>query len=698
MSKRYRKKTHTPPIHTIGARYSGGGQAFVTDRAREWESLAANTPLKSAYVRLASEIERAYGEAETLSVRSGVPAEALLDLSQAQDMLMQEPRLARFLYDVREHGVPFSTKASPVATAQATNNSQGLGDMAGWTGDKHAPQGVVNARLFRKFADENEWTRAAINHRRQQIGRANISVAPSDERKKFDKKVQYRIQQMLEQPNEYRTTYYELIGATCEDLLVLDRGCLSKDMSIDRKPSNLYYEDGAAIKIYANWSGDPNEPRYLWEEPGGRLQVPLRNDELICMSANPASYRFGLSPVQVLMNTIKADLEATKTAMRMVEQKPPPQMVHLQGTSSAQLRKLRDKYDSDIAGEKEIFFVGSDGPASVFPLVWSAKDQQFLEWQVYLARKICALFQISPQQIGITFDINKATAESQQAIFEDAGLIPLLLLFEEYLNRELLGDFATQTKDGRVDLTSLNLRILYPEISEADRMLHAKEAVTIASQALAGLPSMTLNMVLAMWGEEPVKGGNTFWAPTTNGPMPWLSYDGETGDYTPSSTAGSRGSQDALGGPSADEESTATAQDQPDSMTDDGGANGAQGNAAQGGDTSGGDGAAKQLRLLDVQDYRAVGKRWVPTVQRSRRREAHAKPLGRVPERLVLAHHDPYGKAKAREDTRQATLDFYGARTDKLVHILEQVGREVRGKLPTAEELRVQLGIEKEAS
>lgn len=694
MSKRYSN-------HNRSSNKPHAVRKAQTVTAREWDNLAGDRELKGAYVRLASEIERAYGEAETLAARSGIPAEALLDLSQAQDMLMREPRLARFLYDVRDNGAPFSTKASPVAIAQERNDAQGLGDLSGWTGDKHAPQGVINARLFRKFADENEWTRAAINHRRQQVGRANISVAPADERKKFDKKVQYRIQQMLEQPNEYRTTYYELIGAACEDLLVLDRGCISKDMTVDRMPVNLYYEDGGSIKIYANWSGDPSEPRYLWQEPGGRLQVPLRNDELICISANPASYRFGLSPVQVLMNTIKADIEATKTATRMVEQKPPPQMIHLQGASGTQIRKLRDKYDSDIAGEKEIFFLGSDGPVTAVPLIWSAKDQQFLEWQVYLARKICALFQISPQQIGITFDINKATAEVQQDISEDAGLIPLLLLFEEYFNRELLGDFAPQTKDGRVDLTPLNLRILYPEISEADRMLHAKEAIAIASQALAGLPSMTWNQVAAMWGEEPIKGGNTLWVMTANGPMPWLSYDGETGDYTPSSTAGERGSQDALGGPSADENTTEV-RDQPDDMTDNGtqgtqsGGENAGGASTQvtGGDAGAG---AKQLRLLDVQDYRAIGRRWSPAIQRSKRREAHA--LGRVPEHLVLAHHEPLGKIKAREDMRQATLDFYGTRTDAVVKFLEAVGKGVRGKLPPAEELRAELGIgEREAS
>jgi hypothetical protein len=165
------------------------------------------------------------------------------------------------------------------------------------------------------------------------------------------------------------------------------------------------------------------------------------------------------------------------------------------------------------------------------------------------------VFQISPQQLGITFDINKATASSQQEIFEDTGLIPLLLLIEEYLNRELLGDFAPTYPDGRANFDAINLRILFPEVTESDRQMHAERAIKVATTGLAGLPSMTLNQVLALFGEEPVEGGNTFFAPTREGPLPWLSYDNEVGEFTPwASTDGSMGAQDPLSGPTENED------------------------------------------------------------------------------------------------------------------------------------------------
>jgi hypothetical protein len=312
----------------------------------------------------------------------------------------------------------------------------------------------------------------------------------------------------------------------------------------------------------------------------------------------------------------------------MVSMKPPPHMIQLQGATQQQLETIRSRYETDIAGQKEIFWISGQNPANVTPLIFSARDNQWLEWQVYLARKIAVVFQISPQQLGITFDINKATASSQQEIFEDTGLIPLLLLIESYLNEEIIADFAPKLPDGRVDFDAINLRILFPEVSESDRQMHAERAIKVATTGLAGLPSMTLNQVLALFGEEPVEGGNTFYAPTREGPLPWLSYDNKLGEFTPwVSTDGAMGGQDPLGGPtdnqaprdgsggSGDYAGPIQSQgnDSPEDRGQTAGPNSGRGasSSSSGGkgsnsSSSGGKGGKKSM------DTRQFGKRWMP--------------------------------------------------------------------------------------
>ena len=260
------------------------------------------------------------------------------------------------------------------------------------------------------------------------------------------------------------------------------------------------------------------------------------------------------------MDTIDADMRATKTAADLVSGRPPARIVQFPGATQQMIDGLRQRYMADIAGKQELYFVGGDQPITSESLVFSLADNQFMEWQLYLARKICAVFGISPQQIGLTFDINKATAQSQQDIFEDTGLIPLLLLLEEFLNREFLADFAPIDKEGRPDMNALNLRIIYPEVSEVMRKAHLQETVATVRVALGAAtgttPFATLNMALEMMGEKPVQGGNTFYFPTSVGPVPMASYDG---DYGPFGTSGFLGAQDPQGGIDEDEDDDTSA-------------------------------------------------------------------------------------------------------------------------------------------
>lgn len=633
----------------------------------DWERLASDPTLSAAFQDLSVSLQRSQALAEQRAARSSsrAPAIEFLDFSHAATILNAHPELIPYIRELqhseRREMLRQST-ISPELQRESPTQSypQARGNMAGWSTSKDQPQGVPNAFLLRNYADNDEWLRAGINKRRDQVGRAEIAVSPGDPKRKFDKKTQYSLELMFDQPNERRENWPELISGSIEDMIVLGRGAISKGMTVDRKPTSLYAEDAATIKVYPGWDGDPNKPRYLFEEFGTSRKVPLRNDELIMPFYSPATYRYSLSIVQVLMDTIKADLEATKQALRTMQQKPPPNAFQIQNASSQQLEAMRDAYDRDIAGQKELFWFGGPSAAQQFRLVYSARENQFLEYQVYLVRKICALLQMSPQSLGVTFDINKATGEVQQEIDENTGLIPLLLVLEDYLNRELVADYAPPLPYGRYDLNAVNLRIIYPMVSEMARQLHAQESMQMASAGLAGLPSVSLNQVLAARGEEPVKGGDIFWIKTATGAVPWVGYDNELGDFAPISTGGSFGSQDAAGGPSMDASDPSTDEegdgpspdaDGPTAPTGDSGnssASSSNDSASNGGE------ASKGLWY----DARPPGMPWKPkymrrsTVQPARRLEVATKSS--EGEAWI-----PQGERKANKDLRREVTKIF---------------------------------------
>ena len=503
------------------------------------------------------------------------------------------------------HGLTPPSGRSYMVRSSPTVGQPVAAGFTGW-GGRDTPQGVANANTLRSFADRNPWVASAITLRTQQIGRSAIACLPADERKPFNKKVQQAVTHMLDLPNEYRESYRTIIERVLRDILTIDRGCISKSIDLGGTPHAIYAEDGATIRIYPNWDGDPNKPRYAYVPPTAPQNIiPLRNDQLICIMANDASYRYGLAPVQILYDTIEADLTATKSAKNLVANKPPPHLINIPGASQGSIDALVNRFEAEIAGNKNIFFTGSDQNPQVSSLVFSLKDNQWLEWQTYLARKICAVFQISPQQIGITFDVNRSTSETQDEEFKDNGLIPLLLLLEEYMNREFLYDFAPKDRDGMPNITALNLRIIYPEVSEMQRMLHAERTIIALSKAMPGTPLLTQNMALRMLGEEPVDGGNTFYLATKTGMVPWLSYDGGTGDFVnATATTGELGAQDAAAGPT----------DPPDTSDDTTTDDAPVAPAADAQDAP----ATQQSHLRDVRQYdmRSPGMAWQPT-QRS---------------------------------------------------------------------------------
>jgi phage portal protein BeeE len=613
VGKRYNKKYH------------GNKKQSREVTPSEWEQLVADPVLRDAYTQLVREVHLSQFAAESHSRESGLPLTDTLDLRNAGRVLDQYPQLVRYLDFLRDREAqrqealvrPDIALSNPTGSYRS-DASNALGGWAGsGTFDKNNPIGVKNAKQLREWAESNEWVAAAENMLAEKVARADIAVLPIDERKKYDRRALKDTQLILDQPNELRDTWPMLVGMFVRDLLTLGMGVFTKSMTVGppRRPTAIYCEDAANIKIYPAWSGDPKEPRYLYQE-GVSLssvsrKVPLLNDEAIVVPYNPASYRFGMGPVQILANTIMADLKATELAKRMADAKPPPTAIQLEGYSADQIKKLRSDYENEVAGRREILFFGGNGPMHVSSLIYSMRDQQFMEWQVYLARKICAVFQISPQDIGLTLDINRATAETQQDISEGKGLLPLLLLIEEYLNREFLADFAPPLPHGRNHLHALNLRVVFPEISEAARQLHAEKAVGMASKSLAGLPSATLNQMLLMYGQEPVSGGNTFYIKTPTGAAPWLSYDEKiSGDALPF------GTQDPAGGPS-DEDAGVNADDSADDDMGDNSSSDAS-SGSSGGNSDSGDtdteGSQKSVvaRYTRRIDTRSPGKHWSP--------------------------------------------------------------------------------------
>lgn len=357
--------------------------------------------------------------------------------------------------------------------------------------------GKSNVQLFRNWAEHSEWVRAAINVRKTQISSAEWDIVPYDkENSRFSPELARQIKQLFDAPNPRADSFRSFIEPVVEDVLVLDAGVIEKVRSLRTQVTELWGVDGGKIKISSLWDGDPGEYRYFWY-PDGQMRAKFLNSDMVYMMANPATYRVvGLSPMETLKQTIDSELSGSTYNTRQVQNAAPDGMLDLgESARPEQVDQFRSYWQAEVAGKGAMAFVGGSKNAKFIPFRSSNREMQFLEWQVYLVRKIAAVFGLSPQDLGVTFDINRATSEVQQEQTEDRGLRPLLALIQDYLTREIVWDesFGGAANNLAFRFTRLNL----------------KESITRAQMyklGLAGVSWMTVNEARIADGREPLSG------------------------------------------------------------------------------------------------------------------------------------------------------------------------------------------------
>ena len=386
-----------------------------------------------------------------------------------------------------------------------------------------AGQSTVQKRsvnMLRKWSRNNPWIRAAINLRRQQISRARWDIVTIDGESQASVEVVHQIKHLLRDPNTRMDSWRSFIEPIVEDILVLDQGCIEKELTVGARAGrstnpikNLWPKDGSRIAFDPAWVGSNlKKPRYFEYDDTGKVVADYKNEEMVVIVANKVTYSpLGLSPLEVLAETIEADLRAAKYNNNIVEQATPPGIIDLgEGVRPDQVDAFKSYWEGEIAGKSQTAITGGGKGVKWIPMAQSNRDMQFMEWQIYLARKICAVFGVQPQDIGLNFDVNKSTSEYGAAFTADNGIAPLCELIADYITREI------------VWLYDRNLRFVYTDVGRES----AAAVADYYKAALAGLPWLRLNDALKERGQDAVGDlGNEIWLPSPLGYMPLRYYE-----------------------------------------------------------------------------------------------------------------------------------------------------------------------------
>lgn len=318
----------------------------------------------------------------------------------------------------------------------------------------------AGASTYRALA-ATPWVFSGINIRKNQVASAEWDIVPFDNTKRFPARTRDAIKDLFDQPSAKLDSFQSFAATVIDDMLTLDAGVIEKVRYPNGDIAELWPVRGEWIAVDERWDGsDPERNRYYFV-PDGTVRAAFRNDDMVYMIANQrANSAVGLSPMAILHTVIESELQALEYNRRQVMGAAPDGVLNIgESAPPEEVQKARSYWQSDVFGQGAMGIIGGYKAPSFMKFRDSNRDMQFREWEDLLIRCIAVVLGLAPMDLGITFDVNRSTAEQGAQNTDDRGLRPLMSLFQNYMTREIVWDrmFGGKANNLQFVFKSLNL-------------------------------------------------------------------------------------------------------------------------------------------------------------------------------------------------------------------------------------------------
>lgn len=242
-----------------------------------------------------------------------------------------------------------------------------------------------------------------------------------------------------------RTPYSSWVAMYLEDLFRYDAGTLFRRRNRGGKVIGLEVVDGSTIAPLIDEYGrtpDAPAPAYMQFANG----VPwdwLTVNDLIYLPFRPQPDSvYGLAPMETILLTANTDLRLAQHLLEVYTRGSVPggfMEAPADVSDPAQVQELQDIFDAEVLGDQErkaqIRWVPAGSKFS------ATRPQTFDEpLAMWLMRKTCAAYEVVPQDLGVTMDVNRANGETQMDVQERIADRPLALHIDAILTDYLQTD------------------------------------------------------------------------------------------------------------------------------------------------------------------------------------------------------------------------------------------------------------------
>lgn len=380
------------------------------------------------------------------------------------------------------------------------------------TNPDRKPYSEVSFSTLRRMAVAYPIARACINRRIRQITGLQWEISTIDEidGENGNEEAIKTITEFFKHPTGPKSRTRQLLTVMVDDILTLDAVCLEKSKLLNGEfnpTGGLIPVDPTTIALRVEESGAtplPPEPAYA-QIIQGHIVDEFTTDEMVYDMLGARSYSpYGLAPLESLILQVESAIRGALYNLNYLRESNVPEgIVTLPddvATTTDAVREWQEWFDAICAGDSQMMHRLKIMPGgSEYVPTKKPEDMAFERFELWLLQQTCAVFDVPPQDIGITYQVNKSTGEQQNDLSKERGLQPLANILKEVF-------------DGLIqfEMGYPNLQFNWMNLSPVDR----KEEVEVAEKEI-NMGALSVDEYRIAQGLEPigleayVKGGGT---------------------------------------------------------------------------------------------------------------------------------------------------------------------------------------------
>jgi len=294
---------------------------------------------------------------------------------------------------------------------------------------------------------KESWVRAAIDaiQRTCTSNGFRLRTKEDDDPNELSEKETSKIIRLLRYPNP-EDSFTDIVSEVAVDLHLYGDAYIEIVKDSKGMPIALYNLYAPSIKVLVNRHGAVLG--YIQNASNSSLRggqaAPVIFDakEIVHFKLpNPGNEVYGLSPLESLFIPIETDLHAQNYNLTFFKNNATPKLhIDLGNCTLPQLKRTKEFFKREYLGQPHKTLI-TEGGAKVTPIGTKPADMEFLNQRKFSRDEILAVFGVPPMKIGITEDVNRASALESDKSFKSDKIIPLQRMIANKINSSVISLF-----------------------------------------------------------------------------------------------------------------------------------------------------------------------------------------------------------------------------------------------------------------